>query len=156
MVGVPGIDTLPTSLSISTECHILSWNKTFFFLTTLHKICIHFSSEIIYLWQISLYLLEQKCHILADCYLVISSYRLFLCILPHFFVEHSEMPMKPRGHGQLPKSSAPGVTLKKEEGGWDLYFISWFYFVLFGKHKKQNGECLRGIWTMILAGQQKI
>lgn len=58
-------------------------------------------------------LLEQKHHILADHYLGISPSSLLLCTRPHFFMEHSEMPMKPLGHSHLPKSSVPGVTLRK-------------------------------------------
>lgn len=70
-------------------------------------------------------LLEQKHHILADHYLGISPSSLLLCTRPHFFMEHSEVPMKPLGHSQLPKSSVPGATLRTRE-----QLRSVFYFMV--------------------------
>lgn len=53
--GYLGIDELQDHCSSQSKLHFLSSDKTSFFLSTVHKICIHFSREIMYLWQISLF-----------------------------------------------------------------------------------------------------
>lgn len=129
--GYLGIDELQDHCSSQSKLQFLSSDKSSFFLSTVHKICIHFSREIMYLWQISFLLEQKKCHILADCCLGIPPYSFSIVPSPTFPWNILRCPEASRVMVSC-LSSALERHQKKQLRF--LCFLLWLCFVLFGKH----------------------
>lgn len=102
------------------------------------------------------FLLEQKCHILSDCCLGIPPYSFCIVSSPTFPWNILRCPGSLQGHGQLPESSAPGATLRRNSWDFHVFFYGSTLSYLENTASEKKVSETTVFSTMILIAQKNL